>query len=97
MKKVFISQPMRGKTDQEIKDERKAIIKIVNEKLGEDAEILDSYFEDFNGNALAFLAKSIEVLSSADVAIFGKGWENARGCAIEHQCCVSYGIETVEL
>ena len=97
MKKVFISQPMRGKTDQQIKDERKAIIKIANEKFGEDVEILDSYFEGFNGNALAFLAKSLEILSSADVAVFGKSWENARGCVIEHQCCVSYGIDTVEI
>ena len=97
MKKVFISQPMRGKTDRQIKAERKAIIKIAKEKFGEDVEILDSYFEGFNGNALAFLAKAIEVLSSADVAVFGKGWENARGCAIEHQCCVSYGIDTIDI
>ena len=44
MKKVFISQPMKDKTDIEIKNERNKIIKYLNEKFGE-IEILDSFFE----------------------------------------------------
>lgn len=94
--KAFISQPMRGKTDDEIKVERQKMISVLREKCGDDVEILDSFFEDFNGNALAFLAKSIEVLSRADVAIFAAGWEGARGCCIEHECAVQYGVKVLE-
>lgn len=94
--KAFISQPMRGKTDDEIKVERQKMISALKEKCGDDVEILDSFFEDFNGNALAFLAKSIEVLSRADVAIFAAGWESARGCCIEHECAVQYGVKVLE-
>ena len=97
MKKLFISQPMKDRTQEEIMTERKELIKKAKEKYGEEIEVLDSYFANFNGNALAFLGKSLEVLSKADVALFGKGWENARGCKMEHLACKEYGIETIEL
>jgi hypothetical protein len=41
------------------------------------------------------LAKSLELLSTADVAYFAKGWEEARGCRIENTCAIEYGIELV--
>ena len=44
MKKLFISQPMRDKTDEEIKAEREKIVKAVEEKFGE-VEVIDSFFE----------------------------------------------------
>jgi hypothetical protein len=87
---------MRGKTDAEILEERRHIEEQVKEKFGGDAELLDTFFKDFDGNALAFLGRSISALSQADGAIFGKGWEDARGCRIEHLCCVEYGIEVIE-
>lgn len=96
MMKAFISQPMRGKTADEIRAERQNMISALKEKCGDDVEVLDSFFVDFNGNALAFIAKSIEVLSKADVAIFAAGWEDARGCRIEHECAVQYGIKVLE-
>ena len=44
MKKLFVSQPMRGKTDNEIKEERNNAIKEVEKILGEKVEIIDSFF-----------------------------------------------------
>lgn len=43
MKKLFISQPMRDKTDEEIKAERARIVKAVVERFGE-VEVIDSFF-----------------------------------------------------
>lgn len=97
VKRLFISQPMKDRTEEEIMSERRELIKKAKAEYGEEIEILDSYFADFNGNALAFLGKSLEVLSKADVALFGRGWENARGCKMEHLACKEYGIETIEL
>ncbi len=96
MKKLFISQPMRDKTDEEIKAERAEIIKRVTEKLGE-VEVIDSFFESAPHDArpLWFLGKSLELLSTADCAYFAKGWGNYRGCKIEHECAVQYGIDIV--
>lgn len=45
---------------------------------------------------LWFIGKSIELLSSADLVYFSKGWENARGCRIEHACAVEYMLDRIE-
>ena len=47
MKKLFISQPMRGKTDEEILLERKRAIEAAKTKIGEDVEVIDSFFKPF--------------------------------------------------
>lgn len=99
MIKLFISQPMRGKTDEEILAVREKAIASAkrNFKDGE-VEVLDSFFKDHNdkSNPLEFLARSIDLLGKADVVYFAKGWEDARGCRIEHQCAIDYGIDVIE-
>lgn len=92
MKKLFISQPMRGKTDAEIFAERANAIQSVKDALGEEVQVIDSWLGDFDGKALEFLGKSILLLAQADFAYFAPGWDKARGCVIEHQCAVSYGV-----
>ena len=97
MKKLFISQPMKDKTDEEILAVRNKAIASAKEKLGEDVEVIDSFFQNAPHDAkpLWFLGKSLELLSTADVAYFAKGWEKYRGCRIENTCALEYGIETV--
>ena len=98
MKKVFISQPMNGKTDEEILEVRNKAIESASELLGEEVEVIDSFFKDAPHEAkpLWFLGKSLELLSTADVAYFAKGWEKARGCKIENECAIAYGITVIE-
>lgn len=98
MKKLFISQPMRGKTDEEILAERKKAIESAERNLGEPVEVIDSFFQNAPADArpLWFLGKSLELLSTADIAYFAKGWEDARGCRIENQCAIEYGIDVIE-
>jgi len=57
--KVFISQPMKDKTDEQIKEERAKAIKLIKEKYNEDVEIIDSFFENAPHDAkpLWFLGK----------------------------------------
>ena len=100
MLKLFISQPMKGKTDEEIEAVRQEAIATVRkyfEDRGEEIEVIDSFFKDVphNANPLWFLAKSIELLSTADIAYFAKDWNEARGCRIELKCAVEYGIEVI--
>jgi hypothetical protein len=35
-------------------------------------------------------------MSLCNVAYFAKGWEKARGCKIEHEIALKYGIEIIE-
>lgn len=91
--KIFISQPMNGKTDEEILSERDRIIeKLTN--IFDDFELIDSFIENAPKDAtpLWYLGKSIELLSQADLVYFAKGWQNMRGCRIEHVCATEYGI-----
>ena len=98
MKRVFISQPMNGRSNEEIKAEREYIADKIGEFYKQEpVQVIDSFLEDAPHDAkpLWFLGKSLELLSTADVAVFAKGWRSARGCVIEHECAVAYGIQKV--
>ena len=98
MKKLFISQPMKGKTDEEILAERRKAIRSAERQLEEDIEVIDSFFQSAPADAkpLWFLGKSLELLAGADIAYFAKGWQEARGCKIENICAIEYGIAVIE-
>lgn len=96
--KIFISQPMRGQTEEAILKARSEAVKKIKALYGEDVEILDSFFDDFDTSnvknpAIAYLAKSIAVFAEADIAYFCKGYENTRGCVIEYEIAKAYGIK----
>lgn len=97
MKKVFISQPMRGKTQDEILNERNRITEEIRNMIG-DHEVLDTYFDDFGecSKPLQYLAKSLWMLADADCAYFAPGWQDARGCRIEHDSAIAYEIEVLK-
>lgn len=92
-KKLFISQPMNGLNDEQIKAERNRILEVARKEYpGEEIELIDSFFESAPHDAkpLWFLGKSFELLSTADIVYFGKGWDKARGCIMEHEAAVRY-------
>lgn len=96
MKKVMISQPMRDKTNEQIREEREGLVKILAE---EGLQVIDTIIkEDAPQNideAIYYLAKSVEFIGQVDIVVFMKGWEKARGCRIEHQVAVEYGKEII--
>lgn len=104
MKKAMLSQPMANKTNEEIIDTRGKAISVLKEK---GYEIVNTLFTDewYNKDQmeargvvqipLCFLAKSLENMSLCHAAYFCKGWENARGCKLEHDAAVAYGLEII--
>ena len=98
MKKLFISQPMRGKTDEEILAVREKAIKSAEKLIGEPVEVIDSFFQSVpvGVKPLWYTGESIKLLAEADVAYFTKGCNEFRGCRIEHICAVEYGIDRIE-
>lgn len=94
--KIFISQPMGGLSEAAINTKRTIVISKLKDAYGEDIEILDTNFDFPGKNALYYLAKSLEYLSTADLAYFVDGWENYRGCKIERICCKEYNIPIVD-
>ena len=104
VKKAMLSQPMAGKTDDEIREAREKAITALEK---EGCEIVNTLFTDewYSKESmeergvvqipLCFLAKSLENMSKCHVAYFCKGWENARGCKIEHDAAVAYGLDII--
>lgn len=46
MKKLFISQPMKDKTNEQILAEREKAIRVAKERVADDVEVIDSFFKD---------------------------------------------------
>lgn len=99
--KAMLSQPMAGCTEDEIVQTReRATLTLHNRGY----EVVNTLFTDewYKQDAMAkrgvvqiplcFLAKSLENMSLCHVVYFCKGWENARGCRIEHATAVAYGL-----
>lgn len=95
--KLFISQPMNGRTDDEILMERRRIERDVENDFGTYVDVIDSFIQDapVDAKPLWYLGESLKKLAEADVAIFAKGWQKSRGCRIEHDAAVAYGIEVL--
>lgn len=102
--KAMISQPMGGLTDESIvKTKEKA--KQFLESRG--YEVVNTFFVDdgFSEESLKksgvtriplyYLAKSLESMSLCDIVYFAKGWEGARGCRIEHDVAIEYGLQVI--
>lgn len=92
--KVMISQAMRGKTEEQIREERKAIIEKFNNM---HIEVIDTIFteeppKDCNV-AVYYLGKSISAMKDIDAIYMDDGWREARGCRIEYQVAKEYGIK----
>ena len=103
-KKVMISQPMRGLTDDQIIQTKiKAVKKL--ESMG--YEVVNSFFNTeydskdklFNKGVIQipiyFLHRSLEVMSLCDTMYFCKGWDKTNGCIIEHDVATRYGMEVL--
>ena len=104
LKKAMLSQPMAGKSNEEIIATHEKAIKVLKEK---GFEIVNTLFTDewYSKEQMAergviqiplcFLAKSLENMSLCHAVYFCKGWENARGCKIEHEAAKAYGLEII--
>ena len=94
--KIMISQPMRDKTNEQIRKEREDIVKRLEK---DNFEVIDTILSKNAprgcNEAIYYLSKSIEFISKVDIVYFMKGWENARGCKIENKICQDYGKQTM--
>ena len=102
--KAMLSQPMAGKTEEEIIATRERAIKALE---AQGYEVVNTLFTDewYNPDKmkergvenipLCFLAKSLENMSQCNAAYFCKGWENARGCQIEYAAAKKYGMKII--
>ena len=110
-KNIFISQPMSGKSEEEIlATKQKEIEKIHQFASREDdiqVRIIDSYVDDATRKHfeeyitddinwdIFWLSQSLERLAMADMIWLCEGWEYSKGCNVELECAMQYGISIV--
>lgn len=102
--KAMISQPMAGKTDEEIVETRDKALAFLKE-MG--YEVVNTLFTDewyskeqmeSRGVVqipLCFLAKSLENMSLCHTVYFCDGWGATRGCRLEHDAAKAYGLQII--
>ena len=105
MRKAMLSQPMGGKTDEEIIVTRERAMNALRDR---GYQVVNTLFTDawyvketsttagvVEQRPLFFLAKSLEAMSECHAVYFCRGWEKARGCQIEHEAAVAYGLDII--
>lgn len=96
MKKIMISQPMKGKTIEQIRKERLHIIDLLESKgYVVINSIMSGKIPKDDDEAIYNLSRAIRIMSRVDVVFFMKGWEQARGCRIEHEVATLYEKEII--
>ena len=102
--KVMISQPIAGKTEDEIFTAREKARRYINSKGYNFINTLfidDRYkFENMTNEGiinfpLYYFANSIMNMCKCNIVYFCKGWEDARGCRLEHEIAEAYGLKII--
>lgn len=104
MSKVFISMPMKSKSNDQVRVEMGKVFDLIKVKLP-NAELIDSVIDGADKDIAAkgddrgiwYLGESLKKLAEADLVFFVKGYENFRGCSIERLVAEKYGKFCVEI
>ena len=110
-KNIFISQPMTGKSEEEILATRQKEIEKIHQSFDADSDvqvnIIDSYIDDATRKYfeehitdginwdIYWLSQSLQRLALADTIWLCDGWEHSKGCNVELECAIQYGLDIV--
>lgn len=95
MKKLFISCPMKGRTEENIRKSMEKMHRIAEAIFDQELEVIPSYIEhtppETNNQAIWYLGESIKKLAEADYFI-GVDSYGFKGCYIELSVARNYDI-----
>jgi len=96
MKKLFISCPMKGRKEEDIKKSFERMHEIAEAIFDEKLEVIDSFVEEdppaSKSVAVWYLGKSIEKMANADYFIGIKNCWSYHGCSVERAVADYYDI-----
>lgn len=98
MKKLFISVPMRDKSEEQIRKAMEKMHKIAEVVFEENLAVIPSYIEDNPPEGcvagLWYLGESIKKMAEADYFIGVSNSYGYSGCELERDAAREYGIPT---
>lgn len=110
--KVFISQPMNGRSEEEVMEEREKYIEAFKEWIYKHVatdditrkactfNVIDNYNKPYapaDASRLWYLADSLKLMADAEYVIFVPGWKKSYGCRVEMMCCTFYDIPYIKM
>lgn len=97
MKKLFVSVPMKGRTEENIKKSIAKMKKIAEAYEGEELELIDTWIPDeapeCKNRGLWYLGESIKMMADADVFIGINQKFGYSGCKQELNAAKEYGLK----
>lgn len=96
MTKIFISLPMHGRTIEDIKEDQNRILNSIKNIIEDDSiELIETAVDGTGMHRLECLGRSIAKMAQADYIYFANGWKESKGCIIEHECAIIYGLNII--
>ena len=92
---IMISQPMRGKSTDQIKAERAEVEAALKAKGHHVEDSIFTTMPDTKNNPLWCLGAAFKIIATCDAVYFMDGWEDARGCRMEMEACKQYGVPII--
>lgn len=100
---IVISQPMRGMSPEQVEAVRKEAEKdVISMGFKPYENVYDESFseqavpENCKHPGILAMAGALERLSQADALYLAPGWSSARGCRIEYEVALSFGMAIIQ-
>lgn len=100
---IVISQPMRGMSPEQVKAVRKEAEKdVISMGFKPYENVYDESFseqavpENCKHPGILAMAGALERLSQAEALYLAPGWSSARGCRIEYEVALSFGMAIIQ-
>ena len=95
-KKLYISCPMKGRTEEDIRHDMDRMHKMAEIVFDQELEVIPTYVKhdppETGNKAIWYLGESIKKMSEADYFIGVTGAYGARGCRVEAETAAAYEI-----
>lgn len=95
-KKLYISCPMKGRTEEAIRHDMDRMHKMAEIVFDQELEVVPTYVKhdppETGNKAIWYLGESIKKMSEADYFIGVMGAYGARGCRVEAETAAAYEI-----
>jgi hypothetical protein len=94
--KLFISCPMKDRTEENIKKSFEAMRRIAEAYVGETLQVINPYEPkacESDEDSIRCLGDSIKLMAEADYFVTFENYFEYRGCSVENQVAALYGLK----
>lgn len=95
--RVYCAVPMWGRAESAIASELESAVSLYSSHTGKSCELVNYSRAHTALSPLEAFGESVKSMAKADVVLMLDGWEEARGCRLEHEIAMGFGVPVVYL